>query len=256
MNRIDKLFQDKKKDILSVYFTAGYPNLEDTETIIVELEKAGVDLIEIGMPFSDPVADGPVIQGSSHTALENGMTIKRLFKQLENIRPKVKIPLILMGYINPIMQYGIKNFCSMAEEVGIDGTIIPDLPFDLYEGKYKSLFAKANLKNIQLITPQTSVKRLKQIDEVSEGFIYMVSTASTTGAKKATEEALEEYNAKIKLAKVQTPRLIGFGISDKKTFGTACKYSSGGIIGSAFINALSREDHLKENIHAFIKSIR
>jgi len=256
MNRIHKLFQDKGKDILSVYFTAGYPNLNDTEKIIIELEKAGADLIEIGMPFSDPVADGPVIQESSHKALENGMTVKLLFKQLENIRDKVKIPLVLMGYINPVMQYGFKNFCDMAEDVGIDGTIIPDLPFNLYEGKYKSIFESHNLLNIQLITPLTSIKRLQEIDDVSQGFIYMVSSSSTTGSQSANKEALEVYATKIKRANVQTPRLIGFGISDKASFQSACNFSSGGIIGSAFINAISQEGSLSENIHEFVKKIK
>ena len=256
MNRIHKLFQNKGKNILSVYFTAGYPNINDTEKIIVELEKSGVDLIEIGMPFSDPVADGPVIQASSHTALENGMTIKLLFEQLKNIRRKVKIPLILMSYVNPVIQYGLEDFCRKAEEIGIDGTIIPDLPFNLYEKKYKNLFSKHNLSNIQLITPRTSAERLKQIDKASDGFMYMVSSSSTTGTKGANTDILKDFAERIEQAELKTPRIIGFGISDKKTFTNACKYSSGGIIGTAFIKAISAEGDLKGKIEGFVKGIR
>jgi len=256
MNKIHKLFQDKGKNILSVYFTAGFPNINATEEIIVELEKSGVDLIEIGMPFSDPVADGPVIQASSHTALENGMTIKLLFEQLKDIRKKVKIPLILMGYVNPVIQYGLEDFCRKAEEIGIDGTIIPDLPFNLYEKKYKKLFSKHNLSNIQLITPRTSAERLKQIDKASDGFMYMVSSSSTTGTKGANTDTLKDFAQRIEAADLKTPRIIGFGISDKETFANACKYSSGGIIGTAFIKAISEKGSLKENIEGFVKGIR
>ena len=198
MNRINKLFQEKKKDILSIYFTAGFPQLNDAKTIINELTANGVDMIEIGMPFSDPLADGPTIQKSSEIALENGMTIKLLFKQLENLRNgNPKIPLILMGYLNPVLQYGIDKFCKDASALGIDGVIIPDLPMQEYMDEYKSIFEKYNLKNIFLITPQTSERRVKLIDNNSDGFIYMVSSASTTGGVNAIGTEQENYVKRI-----------------------------------------------------------
>ena len=192
-NRINKLFQEKKGQVLSVYFTAGYPNLEDTVPVIQELVKNGVDLIEIGMPFSDPVADGPVIQHSSLISLQNGMSIRKLFSQLENIRQSVDIPLILMGYINPVLQYGVEAFCQKCNEIGIDGLIIPDLPMDVYEEEFKSIFEANNLHNIFLITPQTSDERLKVIDQASSGFIYMVSSNATTGAKTSVSDFQKQY---------------------------------------------------------------
>ncbi len=255
MNRINKLLQNKKENILSVYFTAGYPELKDTETIIVELEKAGVDLIEIGIPFSDPLADGPVIQQSSEKALANGITLSTIFEQLKDIRKKVNIPLILMGYLNPVMQYGMENFCKKAAETGIDGTIIPDLPLDIYEKEYKKLFKQYGLSNILLITPQTTPERLKEIDNATDSFIYMVSSASTTGTKGINDDVLSTFNNKIKAAGVQSPRLIGFGISGKKSFENACKYANGAIIGTAFIKAISQSGDLKENIRGFVKGI-
>jgi len=256
MNRIHHLFRHKTENILSVYFTAGYPKLESTEQILIQLEKSGVDLVEIGIPFSDPVADGPVIQESSQVALENGITLSLIFEQLKGIRNKVKIPLILMGYVNPILQYGIENFCNKAGEIGIDGVIIPDLPFNLYERKYKKLFEKNNLLNINLITPRTSSDRLKEIDKVSSGFMYMVSSSSTTGTKHAESSVLNGFAAKIEELGLKTPRLIGFGISDKKTFDNACKFSSGAIIGTAFIKAISESQNMNESICNFIKQIR
>ncbi len=256
MNRIHHLFESKSENILSVYFTAGYPNLNDTENIIVELENSGVDLIEIGIPFSDPVADGPVIQSSSQTALENGMTLNLILTQLKDIRTKVKLPLILMGYVNPILQYGVEKFCTEASQIGIDAVIIPDLPFDLYEKKYKKLFESNNLLNINLITPRTSPKRLKRIDKASKGFMYMVSSSSTTGTKQVENLVLSDFASKIAILKLKTPRLIGFGISNKTTFENACKFSSGAIIGTAFINAISSSLDLSKSIYNFIKSIR
>ncbi len=255
MNRINKLLQNKKENILSVYFTAGYPELKDTETIIVELEKAGVDLIEIGIPFSDPLADGPVIQQSSEKALANGITLNTIFEQLKDIRKKVNIPLILMGYLNPVMQYGMENFCKKAAETGIDGTIIPDLPLDIYEKEYKKLFKQYGLSNILLITPQTKPERLKEIDNATDSFIYMVSSASTTGTKGINDDVLKSFNDKIIAAGVKSPRLIGFGISGKKSFENACKYANGAIIGTAFIKAISQSGDLKENIRGFVKGI-
>ena len=255
MNRINNLFQDKKENILSVYFTAGHPNLNDTLEIIQQLEKNGVDLIEIGMPFSDPTADGPTIQRSSETALKNGMSLKLLFEQLKNIRETVKIPLILMGYINPVYQFGIEKFCEKCAETGIDGLILPDLPLDEYEAFYKPVFEKYNLHNILLITPQTSENRIRQIDEASAGFIYMVSSSSTTGSGKKVEDFQREYFDRIKSMNLKNPRIIGFGISDRATFENACKYASGAIIGSAFVKAIDSGNEIQEAVSQFVKQI-
>ena len=254
-NRINKLFQDDKENILSIYFTAGYPQLNDTVPIIEELVKNGTGLIEIGMPFSDPVADGPVIQHSSLVALNNGMTIKKLFEQLQGIREKVNIPLILMGYLNPVIQFGVENFCTKCAEVGIDGLIIPDLPMNIYLEEYKDLFEQYGLHNILLITPQTSEKRLHEIDDASSGFIYMVSSSSTTGAKNSVADFHLDYFERIKNMKLKNPRLIGFGISNKETFENACKYAQGAIIGSAFVKALDDKITLEERISGFVKTI-
>lgn len=254
-NRINKLFQDKKERILSVYFTAGYPNLEDTVPIIQELVKNGVDLIEIGMPFSDPVADGPVIQHSSLIALQNGMSIRKLFEQLKDIRKKVEIPLILMGYINPVLQYGVAAFCQKCKEIGIDGLIIPDLPMDVFEEEFKAVFEANDLHNIFLITPQTSEERLRKIDAVSTGFIYMVSSNSTTGAKTSVSELQNEYFERVNSFGLKNPRLIGFGISNAETFANACEYASGAIIGSAFVKALEGSDPTDRKVSRFINSI-
>ena len=255
-NRINDLFKTKKKNILSVYFTAGFPNLNDTVEIIEQLEKNGVDLIEIGIPFSDPAADGPVIQKSSETALKNGMSLNLLFEQLKTIRKSVNIPLVLMGYFNTVFQFGVERFCQKCADIGIDGTILPDLPLDEFELEYKSTFKKYNLHNILLITPQTSYARVKQIDAVSEGFIYMVSSSSTTGTGKKVEDFQQDYFERIQQMKLKNPRLIGFGISDNATFKNACKYAGGAIIGSAFINVLSAKTYKKENIADFVKTIQ
>lgn len=254
-NRINKLFQDKKERILSVYFTAGYPNLEDTVPMIQELVKNGVDLIEIGMPFSDPVADGPVIQHSSLIALKNGMSIRKLFGQLKDIRQTVDIPLILMGYINPVLQYGVVAFCQKCKEIGIDGLIIPDLPMDVFEEEFKAVFEANDLHNIFLITPQTSEERLRKIDAVSTGFIYMVSSNSTTGAKTSVSDFQKEYFERVNSFGLKNPRLIGFGISNAETFDNACEYASGAIIGSAFVKALEGSDPTDRKVSRFINSI-
>jgi len=255
MNRINKLFQEKNSNILSVYFTAGYPNLDDTVPVIQELVKNGVDLIEIGIPFSDPVADGPVIQHSSLISLQNGMSIRKLFSQLENIRQSVEIPLILMGYINPVLQYGVEAFCKKCNEIGIDGLIIPDLPMDVYEEEFKSIFEANNLHNIFLITPQTSDERLKVIDNASSGFIYMVSSNATTGTKTSVSDFQKQYFERINSKKLKNPRLIGFGISNAETFKNACQYASGAIIGSAFVKALEGTGSLEKKVSGFINSI-
>jgi tryptophan synthase alpha chain len=254
-NRINKLFQQKKERILSVYFTAGYPELSDTQIIITELVKNGVDLIEIGMPFSDPVADGPVIQHSSMVALQNGMSVKKLFSQLENIRQTIDIPLILMGYINPVIQYGVEAFCKKCNEIGIDGLIVPDLPPSVYMEEYKDIFEANNLHNIFLITPQTDEERLHEIDDISTGFIYMVSSNATTGAKTSVSQFQKSYFERIRSMNLNNPRLIGFGISNADTFNEACQYAHGAIIGSAFVKALDGPASLENKISGFINSI-
>lgn len=254
-NRINQLFESKKENILSVYFTAGFPQLNDTVKIIQELEKNGVDLIEIGMPFSDPTADGPTIQRSSEIALKNGMSLKLLFEQLKDIRKSVNIPLILMGYLNPVYQYGIEAFCKKCAEIGIDGTILPDLPLDEFDTEYRKYFEANNLHNILLITPQTSEQRIRQIDEASEGFIYMVSSSSTTGAGKKVEDFHLDYFERVKNMNLKNPRLIGFGISDQATFSNACKYAQGAIIGSAFVTVIKSSADLEKDIDVFVKSI-
>jgi tryptophan synthase alpha chain len=256
MNRIDKLFKEKKSNILSVYFTAGYPELDSTVTIIKALEAAGADMIEIGIPFSDPMADGPVIQNSNQKALQNGMNLKLLFIQLENIRNEVKIPLILMGYLNPIMQFGIENFCIKSVETGIDGIILPDLPPVFYLQEYKSIFDKHNLYNILLISPQSSAERIAEIDRISMGFIYMVSSSAVTGAGgNFSDDQLVDFK-RVSEMTLSNPRLIGFGISDHNTFHNAVKYANGGIIGSAFLKVLGGKGDIIRNINEFIKEIR
>jgi len=252
-NRLTALFEKKDEKILSIYFTAGYPELNDTLKIISQLEKSGADLVEIGMPFSDPVADGPVIQQSSEEALKNGMTIHLLFEQLEHIRNNVSIPLILMGYLNPVMQYGIEDFCKKCKEIGIDGTIIPDLPLEIYETEYKEIFEKNSLSNIFLVTPQTSDERIRKIDELSTGFIYMVSSSSTTGVKGAVNEEQISYFERIRAMNLRSKRLIGFGISDKVSFEKSAYYANGAIIGSAFINALKGKETIKTKVKEFMQ---
>lgn len=255
MNRIEKLFESKPQRVLNVYFTAGYPKLNDTTEIIEALANSGADLIEIGVPFSDPIADGPTIQASNDVALANGMTLKTLLSQLKGIREKVDIPIILMGYINPIVQYGVEKFCADCQEVGVDGLILPDLPMFEYLEVHKPVFEKHGLLNIFLITPQTSDERIKQIDENSSGFIYMVSSASTTGAKTGISDEQEAYFKRVNDMGLKNPRLIGFGISNKETFGKACKNANGAIIGSAFIKMLEQAKDLKVDIKDFVKSV-
>jgi len=252
MNRIHQKLQEDKK-LLSIYFTAGYPNLNDTVSIIQNLEKAGVDMIEIGLPFSDPLADGPTIQASSTAALKNGMTTETLFEQLKNIRESVEIPLILMGYFNPILQYGVEAFCAKCQDIGIDGLILPDLPVDVYDEQYKAIFEKYGLINVFLITPQTSDERIKYIDAVSNGFIYMVSSASTTGAQQGFGTIQTNYFKRIADMKLQNPQIVGFGISNNETFTQATQHTKGAIIGSAFIKHLT--DQGIDTIHNFIDSI-
>jgi tryptophan synthase alpha chain len=253
MNRIDQKFRDNRK-LLSIYFSAGHPNLEDTVPILKKLESSGVDMVEIGLPFSDPLADGPTIQKSSTQALRNGMTTDKLFSQLENIRSHIDIPLVIMGYFNPMMQFGIEKFCKSCESIGIDGLIIPDLPVDVYQREYKNLFDKHGLYNMFLITPQTSEERIRYIDKVSKGFIYMVSSASVTGAKNTFGNDQIDYFQRVSAMRLTSPTLVGFGISNSVTYAAATQYSNGAIIGSAFIKFL--EDKGVERINEFVLSIR
>lgn len=255
MNRIKQLFEKKQKNILSIYFTAGFPQLNDTCNVIRELEANGIDLIEIGIPFSDPMADGPTIQESGTIALRNGMTLKVLFEQLKDIRSDVTIPLILMGYLNPIMQYGFENFCKQCKETGIDGAIIPDLPFNDYISQYKSIADKYDIKIVMLITPETSDERIRLIDEHTDGFIYMVSSASTTGAQSNFDDKKQAYFRKINGMNLRNPRLIGFGISNKATLEAAQENASGAIIGSKFITLLKESANIKEAVKALKEAL-
>ncbi len=253
LNRINKKLNESHK-LLSIYFTAGYPNANDTVTIIESLEKSGVDMLEIGLPFSDPLADGPTIQASSTEALKNGMTSELLFEQLKDIRKTVSIPLIIMGYFNPMLQYGVEAFCKKCKEVGIDGLIIPDLPVDVYHSEYKATFEKYGLINVLLITPQTSEERIRYIDSVSNGFIYMVSSASVTGSNSGFSNTQTDYFKRIADMKLKNPQIVGFGISDNETFTQATQYGKGAIIGSAFIKYITSNGI--ENSDKFITSIR
>ena len=256
MNRIDRLFKEKKENILSIYFTAGHPALHSTLDILKTLVEEGVDLVEIGVPFSDPVADGPVIQKSTQAALKNGMSLKLLFEQLKDIRKEIDIPLLLMGYLNPVMQYGVKDFCAKCAEIGIDGTILPDMPLQIYLEHYASSFKKYGIHNVFLATPQTSDERYLELDRHSKGFLYMVAASSITGARSGFEDYQQKYFERIRSLDLRLPRVIGFGISSKDTFDHACRYANGAIIGSAFVAALEKEGDLKGNIRDFIRSIK
>ena len=255
-NRITTLLQQKPQGLFSVYFTAGYPNLEDTVPIILELEKNGVDLIEIGMPFSDPLADGPTIQQSSEIAIRNGMTIPKLFEQLQDIRRHTQIPLVLMGYLNPVMQYGVERFCQKAREVGIDGLILPDLPLADYVREYKHTFEANDLSKIFLVTPQTPEGRIREIDAHTNGFLYLVSSAAVTGGTTGQAVANTAYFQRVRQMGLRNPGIIGFGIHNQATFAEACNHASGAIIGSAFIKALAQEGSLTQKIQSFTQSIK
>jgi len=255
-NRLDQLFERKQENILSIYYTAGFPSLGDTVPIAEHIQEAGADIIEIGMPFSDPLADGPTIQRSSLKALENGMTIKLLFEQISNIRKQVKIPIILMGYLNPAMQYGLERFCEDCQQAGVDALILPDLPMQEYLDEYKQLFESYGLYNIFLISPQTSEERIRLIDENSHGFIYMVSSASITGARSGISEEQIDYFKRIENMQLKHSTLIGFGISNHETYAKACTYSKGAIIGSAFIKVLEKSSDLKDDIRKYIDAVR
>ena len=255
MNRITNLFKEKKNNILSIYFTAGYPSLNDSIEIIKTLDECNVDLIEIGMPFSDPIADGPIIQNSSNIAIDNGMNLNVLFDQLADIRKITEIPIILMGYVNPVYQFGYNKFIKKILDCHLDGLILPDLPFDDYKIQFKPIFDKKNLSFISLITPNTSEDRIKQIDNNSNGFIYMVSSSSITGKKSSFNKNQIQYFNRINSLSLKNPKIIGFGISDKESFEQACKYSNGAIIGSNFIKSLDKND-LSKSIRKYIRLIK
>ncbi|NQY30268.1 MAG: tryptophan synthase subunit alpha [Flavobacteriaceae bacterium] len=256
MNRLEHLFSTKE-NILNIYTTAGFPRLNDTIEIIKELAASGVDMVEIGMPFSDPLADGPTIQHSSEVAIENGITLNIIFDQIKEIRKTVDIPIMLMGYINQLMKYGVEDFLAKAAAVGVDGFILPDLPLDIYQEEYKALFEKHNLKISFLITPQTTDDRIKLIAKESTAFLYVVSSFAITGSKSDLQQSQLDYFKKIEAMKLNTPKLIGFGISNADTFNTACNYANGAIIGSAFIKTLTTATtKLKTTIHNFIKPLK
>jgi tryptophan synthase alpha chain len=255
MNRIDQLFQQKKERVLSIYFTAGFPKLGDTLPIMEAIEAAGADIIEIGIPYSDPIADGPTIQDSNMIALENGMSLKVLFEQLREMRKTVSIPVVFMGYLNPIIQFGMENFCAKCKEVGVDGLILPDLPMQQFLDEFKGLFDKYELRNTFLISPQTSEKRIREIDQHSSGFIYMVSSHSITGAKTGISDEQVTYFERVAAMDLKNPRLIGFGISDAESFSKVSQYSNGAIIGSSFIKKIKDSKNLKEDIKTYIQEV-
>ncbi|MDB5288505.1 MAG: tryptophan synthase subunit alpha [Mucilaginibacter sp.] len=255
MNRLNQLFASKKENLLSIYFTAGYPELNTTVDIAEALEKAGADFLEIGFPYSDPVADGPTIQHSSETALTNGMTLNVLFEQLKDLRQRVSIPILLMGYVNPIVQYGVERFCKQAAAIGVDGIIVPDLPMYEYEMLYSNYFEDNNLSNIFLVTPQTSEERIRKIDELSNSFIYLLSSSSITGGNLQLTDSIEGYYTRIKGMQLKNPTIIGFGISDHKSFSKACEYANGAIVGSAFVKLLAQDNYM-DKIPAFISNIK
>lgn len=255
-NRIKDVLAKNKKGILSMYYTAGFPALNDTALIAETLANAGADIIEIGIPYSDPVADGPTIQASNTIALKNGMRLSMLLEQVKLIREKVTVPIILMGYINPVLQYGVEKFARDASAAGVDGVILPDMPMDEYTENYKALFDSLDLSNTFLISPTTSEDRIRKIDAVTDGFIYAVSASSITGAKGKFEKQQLDYFEKLKQMKLKNPYLIGFGISNHETFATASQYGAGAIVGSAFVDLLKKSKDLSADITSFVKSLK
>jgi len=255
MNRINQLLSSKDH-ILSIYFTAGYPALEDTVLIMKTLENTGADLIEIGVPFSDPIADGPTIQHTNTLALKNGMTVEVLFSQLKNVREKVKVPLIMMSSLNPILQYGFERFCQRCKEVGTDGLIIPDLPVEEYIFEYKTLVEKYGLRNIMLITPASTDERIRLIDDHTDSFIYMVSSAAITGMNRNFATDFESFATRLKAMNLKNPLITGFGIHDRNSFDQVCKFSKGGIIGSAFVRALDEERNVDRSVENFMSRFK
>jgi len=255
MNRINQLFSENRKNLLSIYFCAGTPTLNGTADVIKTLEKNGVCMIEIGIPFSDPMADGVVIQDAATRALRNGMSLNLLFEQLQDIRKEVEIPLLFMGYLNPIMRYGFERFCQQCVKCGIDGVVIPDLPFKDYQEVYRPIAEQYDIKIIMLITPETSDERVREIDENTDGFIYMVSSAATTGAQKDFDTQKLAYFKRIEDMNLKNPLMVGFGISNKPTFDAACKHASGAIIGSKFVTILEEEKDPDKAIKLLKQSI-
>ncbi|SOE22126.1 tryptophan synthase, alpha chain [Spirosomataceae bacterium TFI 002] len=255
MNRIDQLFARKQERVLNIYFTAGFPKLNSTLSVLQAVQDGGADIAEIGMPYSDPIADGETIQQSNNIALNNGMSLAKLFEQLAPMRQNITIPVILMGYINPVLQFGVEAFCKKCHEVGVDGLILPDLPMQEYLDEYKETFDKYGLHNIFLITPQTIPDRVQHIDKNSAGFIYMVSSASITGSTSGITPQMEDYFNRINAMGLKNPRLIGFGISDSETFTTASKHGQGAIIGSAFIRAIENQEDPEASAKQFIRTV-
>lgn len=254
MNRIDQLFLRKKHHVLNIYCTAGYPQLDSTVAVMQSLQKHGADLIELGMPYSDPLADGEVIQASSVRAIANGMTIDTLFSQLKHMRENIHIPVVLMGYMNPVLQYGFENFCAAATKAGIDGLILPDLPILDFDNGYGDIIKKHGLHFIFLVTPETSDERIQQLDSRSNGFLYAVSSSSTTGTNKEFS-MLQKYFTRLQSLQLKNPVLVGFGIKDKTSFDEACKYANGAIIGSAYIKTLEKTTNLEESTKTFLSNI-
>ncbi|MCO6429315.1 MAG: tryptophan synthase subunit alpha [Deltaproteobacteria bacterium] len=254
-NRITELFKRKPSGILSVYCTAGYPSLNDTVPLVGAMQSAGADMVEIGIPFSDPVADGPTIQGSNEQALRNGMSLERLMAQLKDLRPAVNIPALLMGYVNPIIQYGAENFCRDAAEAGIDGVIIPDLPPEVYLREFEHFFRSFNILNILLVTPQTTDERIRWIDSISTGFIYAVSSSAITGGRLAVDQQRSAYLLRLSQLKLKNPLLVGFGVSSREDCLEIGKYASGVIIGSAFIRAINASSDAAASARDFIKGV-
>ena len=255
MNRLEHLFSTKK-NILNIYTTAGFPKLNDTIEVVKVLAASGVDMVEIGMPFSDPLADGPTIQDSSEIAIQNGITLDLIFEQIQEIRKTVDIPIMLMGYLHQVVKYGTEQFLSKAKAVGVDGLILPDLPLDIYLGEYKTLFETHNLKMSFLITPQTSENRIRLIAKESTAFLYVVSSFAITGSKSDIEDSQIDYFNYINNLELSVPKLIGFGISNAETFSKACAYADGAIIGSAFIKSLKSSTNLSKDIKQFINNIK
>lgn len=255
-NRINTLFEEKQQNILSVYYPAGFPRLEDTLPVLTELQAAGANMVEIGIPFSDPMADGTVIQNASGVALRNGISLKKIFSQLETLRSTIHIPVILMGYLNPIMQYGFERFCQSCVETGVDGMIIPDLPFSDYVSHYKLIADKHHLNVIMLITPETSEDRVRLIDQNTAGFIYMVSSASTTGVQKDFNQSKQDYFERINRMQLKNPRLVGFGVSNKQTLDAANANASGAIVGSKFVQLLENSESTKEAVQKLLSGLR
>lgn len=254
MSRIIELFNRKKEKVLNVYCTAGFPNLDSTLEVMKALEENGADMIELGIPYSDPLADGPVIQHSGSIALNNGMTIKNLFEQLVNFRKEITVPVLLMGYMNPVLQYGFEKFCTDAASAGIDGLIFPDLPEYEFGNEYGASIKKHGLDFVFLVTPETTNERIKKLDELSSGFLYAVSSSSTTGSDKNMTN-VELYLEKLQNLQLKNPVLVGFGIKDKATFEAACSHARGAIIGTAYIKALEKNGSIAENTRVFLSSI-